>query len=418
MATNYGFSGLKNNQRGSSSNNIFNQISELNNKLLGGRVLDIILDDTHPKFQEYGEWNGIGIIEWEKTEEPNASNTKNVAYPLMPHLTNYPLVNEVVLIFSLPNKTQSSTLNTPEQFYYLNSISIWNHPHHNALPSPLLTTGDATPENDVDYKQMERGVSKKTQDSEFELNLNPPSGGTFVEKNNIHPIIPFMGDVIVEGRFGNSIRLGNTSKLQNSSYNNNWSGFGDNGNPITIIRNGQPTDSNDNGFLPIVENVNRDLSSIYLTSAQQIPISTDFPDFPSLKSNPASLKEYNKNQIILSSGRLVFNSNSDSIFLTSKKSISINSVEDIGIFSRNNNVILQGKEIRLGEKNATESLILGDKFMQGFDQLLFGISLLCDSLSSEPMLGPSSATATNLKQMANNMKNQLNQYLSKSVKSI
>ena len=418
MATNYGFSGLKNNQRGSSSNNIFNQISELNNKLLGGRVLDIILDDTHPKFQEYGEWNGIGIIEWEKTEEPNASNTKNVAYPLMPHLTNYPLVNEVVLIFSLPNKTQSSTLNTPEQFYYLNSISIWNHPHHNALPSPLLTTGDATPENDVDYKQMERGVSKKTQDSEFELNLNPPSGGTFVEKNNIHPIIPFMGDVIVEGRFGNSIRLGNTSKLQNSSYNNNWSGFGDNGNPITIIRNGQPTDSNDNGFLPIVENVNRDLSSIYLTSAQQIPISTDFPDFPSLKSNPASLKEYNKNQIILSSGRLVFNSNSDSIFLTSKKSISINSVEDIGIFSRNNNVILQGKEIRLGEKNAIESLILGDKFMQGFDQLLFGISLLCDSLSSEPMLGPSSATATNLKQMANNMKNQLNQYLSKSVKSI
>ena len=108
MATNYGFSGLKNNQRGSSPSNLFNQVSELNNKLLGGRVLDIVLDDSHPKFQEYGEWNGIGIIEWEKIEEPNASNTKNVAYPLMPHLTNYPLVNEVVLIFSLPNKTQSS----------------------------------------------------------------------------------------------------------------------------------------------------------------------------------------------------------------------------------------------------------------------------------------------------------------------
>lgn len=418
MATNYGFSGLKNNQRGSSPSNLFNQVSELNNKLLGGRVLDIVLDDSHPKFQEYGEWNGIGIIEWEKIEEPNASNTKNVAYPLMPHLTNYPLVNEVVLIFSLPNKTQSSTLNNPEQFYYLNPISVWNHPHHNALPSPLLTTEEATPENDVDYGQMEKGVSKKTQDSEFELNLNPPSGGTFIEKGNIHPIIPFMGDVIVEGRFGNSIRLGNTSKLQNSSYNNNWSEFGDNGNPITIIRNGQPTDSNDNGFLPIVENVNRDLSSIYLTSAQQIPLSTDFPDFPSLKSNPASLKEYNKNQIILNSGRLVFNSNSDSIFLTSKKSISINSVEDIGIFSRNNNVILQGKEIKLGEKNASESVILGDKFMEGFDQLLFGISLLCDTLSSEPFLFASSPVAANLKVQAENMKSQLNQFLSKSVKAI
>jgi hypothetical protein len=227
-----------------------------------------------------------------------------------------------------------------------------------------------------------------------------------------------MGDVIVEGRFGNSIRLGNTSKLQNSSYNNNWSEFGDNGNPITIIRNGQPTNSNDNGFLPIVENVNRDLSSIYLTSAQQIPLSTDFPDFPSLKSNPASLKEYNKNQIILNSGRLVFNSNSDSIFLTSKKSISINSVEDTGIFSRNNNVILQGKEIKLGEKNASESVILGNKFMEGFDQLLFGISLLCDTLSSEPFLFASSPVAANLKVQAENMKSQLNQFLSKSVKTI
>lgn len=418
MATNYGFSGLKNNQRGASFNNISNQVSELGNKVLGGRVLDIILDDSHPKFQEYGEWNGIGVIEWEKTEEPNASNTKNVAYPLMPHLTNYPLVNEVVLIFSLPNKTQSSTLNTPEQFYYLNPISIWNHPHHNALPSPLLTTEESTPENDVDYGQMEKGVSKKTQDSEFELNLNPPSGGTFIEKGNIHPIIPFMGDVIVEGRFGNSIRLGNTSKSQNSSYNNNWSEFGNNGNPITIIRNGQPTNSNGNGFLPIVENVNRDLSSIYLTSAQQIPLSTDFPDFPSLKSNPVSLKEYNKNQIILNSGRLVFNSNSDSIFVTSKKSISINSVEDTGIFSRNNNVILQGKEIKLGEKNASESVILGDKFMEGFDQLLFGISLLCDTLSSEPFLFASSPVAANLKVQAENMKSQLNQFLSKSVKTI
>ena len=56
--------------------------------------------------------------------------------------------------------------------------------------------------------------------------------------------------------------------------------------------------------------------------------------------------------------------------------------------------------------------------MEGFSQLLFGITLLCDSLTIEPLLGPSSATAANLKQMAENMKSQLNQYLSKTVKSI
>ena len=30
-----------------------------------GRVTDIILDSSHPKFKSYGEWNGIGTIFFE-----------------------------------------------------------------------------------------------------------------------------------------------------------------------------------------------------------------------------------------------------------------------------------------------------------------------------------------------------------------
>lgn len=417
MATNYGFTGLKNNQSTSEISGISSQLSILSEKVLGVRVTDIILDDTHPKFEKYGEWNGIGTIEFEKTDEPNSSLNSNNATPLLPHLTSYPLVNEIVLIFSLPNKDQSKSLNQPVQYYYLNPINIWNHPHHNALPNPLLTVEESTPQEDVDYGQMEKGVSRKTNSQPFELNLNPPSGGNFIEKQNIHPILPFMGDNILEGRYGNSIRLGNTSKSK-SLYNNNWSNTGENGDPITILRNGQPENSSEIGFEPIVENINNDLSSIYLTSTQQIPLSTDFPDFPALKKNPESLSEYSKNQVILSSGRLVFNSKGDSIFLSSNKSISLNASDDIALFSRNSDITLQSKTVRLGEKRASESIILGDKFMEGFSQLLFGITLLCDSLTIEPLLGPSSATAANLKLMAENMKSQLNQYLSKTVKSI
>jgi len=417
MATNYGFSGLKNNQSTSETSGITSQLSILSERVLGVRVTDIILDDTHPKFEKYGEWNGIGTIEFEKTDEPNSSFNRNNALPLLPHLASYPLVNEIVLIFSLPNREQSKSLNQPVQYYYLNSINIWNHPHHNALPNPLLNIEESSPQEDVDYEQMENGVSRKNSSKPFELNLNPPSGGNFVEKSNIHPLLPFIGDNIFEGRYGNSIRLGNTSKSK-SLYNNNWSLTGENGDPITILRNGQPKDTSESGFEPIVENINNDLSSIYLTSTQQIPLSTDFPDFPALKKNPESLSEYSKNQVILNSGRLVFNSKGDSIFLSSNKSISLNASDDIALFSRNSDITLQSKTVRLGEKRASESIILGDKFMEGFSQLLFGITLLCDSLTIEPLLGPSSATAANLKQMAENMKSQLNQYLSKTVKSI
>ena len=34
------------------------------------RVKDIILDDTHPLFKEYGEWNGVGTIFFDLVDFP------------------------------------------------------------------------------------------------------------------------------------------------------------------------------------------------------------------------------------------------------------------------------------------------------------------------------------------------------------
>ena len=45
---------------------------------------------------------------------------------------------------------------------------------------------------------------------------------------NIHPILPFAGDKIVEGRFGNSIRLGSTATTD-GEIKNNWSEGSDEG---------------------------------------------------------------------------------------------------------------------------------------------------------------------------------------------
>ena len=383
-------------------------------QIINARVVDIILDETHPTWDIFGGWNGIGTIEFVLLENINQQDT-TTAIPLFPQLKNYPLINETVLIFSFPNRNIDKYSNV-KGYYYLNPINLWNHPHHNAFPDVFKS--ETTDAQNADYESIQGGQVRRIKDNSSEIELNSPEiGGTFVEKANIHPILSFAGDNILEGRFGNSLRLGNTSKTK-GEIKNNWSLSGENGDPITILRNGQDPNSGEKGWIPVTENINNDLSSIYLTSTQQIPLNTDFPDFPALKKNPESLSEYSKNQIILSSGRLVFNSKGDSIFLSSNKSISLNASEDIALFSRNSNIALQGKEIKLGEKTASEPIILGNKFMEGFEQLLFGISLLCDSLSAEPYLGPSSATASNLKQMAENMKSQLNQYLSKSVKSI
>ena len=62
---------------------------------------------------------------------------------------------------------------------------------------------------------------------------------------------------MLEGRWGNSIRLGST--VQNKP--NEWSSVGENGDPILIIRNGQPTDLTQDSWVPTTENVNNDQSS-------------------------------------------------------------------------------------------------------------------------------------------------------------
>ena len=74
-------------------------------------------------------------------------------------------------------------------------------------------------------------------------------------------MVPFEGDMILEGRFGNSIRFGSS----NPRGKNNWSENDSEGAPITIISNGQsPTGGG------AIENINNDDSSIYLCSNHNI----------------------------------------------------------------------------------------------------------------------------------------------------
>jgi hypothetical protein len=295
---------------------------------------------------------------------------------------------------------------------------MWNHPHHNALPNPL-NSDIISKSQRKDYKSIEDGNTRKITDIPVEINLNSTnnSGGKFVERINIHPILPFTGDNIFEGRFGNSIRLGSTVK-SNSLYQNNWSTSGNEGDPIVIIRNGQPINSSEEGWLPIVENINSDLSSIYFTSTQRIPIEVSTKNYSGISTEQLPLfpASYNGNQIILNSGRLLLNSTTDSILLSSKKVIALSAIEDIGISTRKN-ITLTGDLIKLGGINAGESLVLGDSFIKQFKVLLETMNLLCDALVAEPALkGGAPAAASQLKTIINLIKDK--NYLSRFSKTI
>ena len=317
------------------------------NNLSFGRVKSILLDENHPRFNELGGWNALGTIEYETVATPNSSTQLlPVAKPLDPTFRSFPLINEIVYILALPN-TDIGEFSTTKIQYYISTVGLWNHPHHNAFPQ---NSNILPPSQQKDYVQTQLGSVRRVTDQSTEIFL----GATFVERGNIHPLLPFEGDKIIEGRWGNSMRLGSTVK----NTPNTWSSTGENGDPITIIRNGQGNQT-DEGWVPTIEDINNDDTSIYFTSTQKIPLEASSTSYSSYSSNPPTTpNEYAGRQLLLNSGRLVFNSTEDHILLSSIKTVNINAINGFNVDSPQS--VIQSNSVLLGGINAVEPVLKGD----------------------------------------------------------
>ena len=337
-----------------------------------GRVVSIVLDETHPRFKELGEWNGLGTIEYVLVDQPVPVNQLYpTAKPYDPSIRSFPLINEIVLISSFPN-TDIGEFSSSKIAYYVSIVGIWNHPHHNAFPQ---NSNILPPSQEKDYTQTEVGSVRRVTDQSTEIFL----GRTFVERGNIHPLLPFEGDRILEGRWGNSIRFGSTV----TGSVNTWSSTGTNGDPITILRNGQGVQSEE-GWVPTVEDVNNDDSSIYLTSTQKIPLEAASTSYSSYSSNPPTTpNEYTGKQLILNSGRLVFNTTEDHLLLSSTKTVNINALNGFNIDSPQS--VIQSNSVLLGGVNAVQPLLYGDTTITLLTQLVDQLSLLSSTLTAVPV---------------------------------
>jgi hypothetical protein len=146
-----------------------------------------------------------------------------------------------------------------------------------------------------------------------------------------------------------------------------------------ILRNGQGIQTAE-GWVPTVEDINNDDSSAYFTSTQKIPLNASSINYLSYKSNPPQTPDqYAGKQIIINSGRLVFNSTLDHILLSSKKSINLNAVENVNIDSPNTTI--QSEKVYLGSKNATEPVLLGDSTISTLNNLIDNLGAFCQVCS-------------------------------------
>jgi hypothetical protein len=219
-------------------------------QLKDARVQDIILDKDHPRYEELGSEESIGTILFTFIDELSPIkdiNTLLDAKPLYYNFSHYPVPGEIVHVIGAPNDRYNEFRS--RDWKYLPPQSIFKSPSSNASP-------DTLDENEEFYQ-----------------------GRYFQEKENVRPLRPYEGDIMIEGRFGQSIRFGSTIDNEKTTHPNEWShnflsthGEDSNaiGSPIMIIRNGQVGDEQGESYEHILEDINGDDSSIYLCSDQQI----------------------------------------------------------------------------------------------------------------------------------------------------
>ena len=212
--------------------------------------------------------------------------------PVNTNIKKIPIIGELILVFKLNSTFKTSDNYNQEQWYYISTIDLESAINHNSIS---------------DYTAFGNATTKKP-------------GNNFPE-TNVNALQPYEGDVILEGRWSNSIRFGSTpsdpdADLYTIPHSSEWSGDIP-GDPITIIANGNK--ANPRKFN--IESKNDTASSIFLTSTQIIN---------KLKLNNnlrigESTVLFNKSKLIAEADRIILSSKQDTVILDSKVGIEINS---------------------------------------------------------------------------------------------
>ena len=381
-----------------------------------GIVYSVILDETHPSIKNDDlDASKVGAVEFRFTGRPEADEESlPIAIPFDKNFKTLPIRNESIEIYT----------GTSGEFYYKRigseptPITIADPKQISKLfkPKPLPT------DRHVDYKKrIATGIVQGDSNSKSQYD---GYGDYFNQELGIHKLKLYEGDSLIESRFGQSIRF--------SGYNNVDNKF----SPTIIIRNNENTESKKKNLKKTTEeDINRDSGVIVLSSDQHQlnfqPGSVDDKGKSDFTTKPESFENYPTkligDQILISSGRLIFSARNAEMIFYSKKNygfisdgnLSIDNKLGIDISVNDTiNIVTNGRDINMLSGNG--SIFLGSK-ENGLEPLVKGTSLvrllgeLIDVIVAQQYLTPSGPTKIGPENVADfgAIKGKLNSILSK-----
>jgi len=325
-------------------------------------------DNPNFKYMNAIEFNIIG-------KEALSKNVERIALPINNAEYELPVEGEYVVVKQLFGK-----------YFYGNRINIFGNPNNSSFStlSDSLTTNSLSLKSDKTLEVADSGVVENKTESDITL------GNHFKSDFTIKPILLNEGDSVVQGRFGNTIRLGSNieSNIENS--------------PNIKLRAGQLQDADKFGQeetadklktsfreIPVVEDINSDASSIWMTTDETVSLTPATLEDTNIYPTDTAPEVFDSKQIILNSGRLIFNSKESGILGFSNGPIDFSTLNSFGVAAKQD-LNLYSPTIVIGREDKTKNIsLLGKDFYlqneKGITAIISkGIELGVDFAQQEP----------------------------------
>lgn len=273
-----------------------------------GLVVDVIVDHNHPDYAPKDGYN-VGAVKIRIFSVSHGSDSSNLpwAFPFEHAIQQLPLIGELVLCHKVRG-----------EYFWVRHLPL----AHRVTENGMLRLNEALSNRATNTIGNAAANDEEIADNKHQF------GAYFKPDSRVRQLKHFEGDSIFQGREGHSIRFG-SSQIDITSE-----GMA----PNIILRAGQAKDiQSDNAtkqspFGLILEDVNNDVSTIWMTSNQIVPfepITVEAGSFYRSIVNPP--QKFDEGQIIVNSERVILDAKKTHIMLFANEEIYLNSFKRTAI---------------------------------------------------------------------------------------
>ena len=319
-------------------------------QIISAEVTGVIYNEKDVEKTEGVDERHIGCIQVQCY--PGFSLPTDWVYPLEANIKKYPVYGEMVAIICLG-----------DQAYYFNPVNLRRSANHNSVVGATDVGGKRRKHDRDDYKEKLKGFKPEPA----------------------RPTRQIAGDIVIDGRERQSIKLGKNDNIQSKS------------GPVIKLRIANTEEDAQKISTPKPENIVNDAASIYITEKEEISLTPA----RNVNSNITPATHTGK-QILIDADKLIFNTKEGN-----NNNLGIYSGYNLNLISKNDSYII-GKRVYVGaepEAVGVQPVVLGDALVEllysmarvlegaGVDlQSGTGISPLAGAPSIDPLKQKAGAT--------------------------